>query len=117
MGTYLIKTYASVKRIDDFLNEEEVPEWVSWQCTSRVEPRSSSTLLLSDDERVGFENDASFEWVSEVKEERGDTETRAEVVDGHKNFTLKKINVEFKIGQMNLIAGRTGSGKSSRESQ
>lgn len=75
-GNFLIQTYASVVRIEKYLEEDEVPEWVSWQSESRL-GRSSPNSGSSEgfDERVGFEN-ASFAWVSPNKHTEEDKKNK-----------------------------------------
>lgn len=143
VANFLIQTYASVVRIEKYLGEDEIPEWVSWQSESRL----GSTINPAEpfDDRVGF-SDASFAWVSPNKEEEkkpaaaaakpplmtrikgifkkaptpaNDTEAVADAADEEaeedKPFELRNIDVKFKIGAINLVSGPTGSGKSSRQ--
>lgn len=71
IANWLIQTYASVVRIEKYLEEDEVPEWVSWQSETRM--AGSATTYASAaagfDDRVGFDN-ASFAWVSPNKEDK-----------------------------------------------
>ncbi|KAF8318512.1 P-loop containing nucleoside triphosphate hydrolase protein [Clavulina sp. PMI_390] len=66
IGNFLIQTYASIVRIQKYLEEDEVPEWVSWQSESRLGKSLNPTEPF--DERVGFVN-ANFIWLSPNKEE------------------------------------------------
>jgi ABC-type multidrug transport system fused ATPase/permease subunit len=87
---------ASVRRIEEFLNEEETNKYRQLE----------HSLLFTDDEAttsIGFEN-ATFSWDS--NHDRSGPDTRSP-------FILKNIDVKFQIGRLNLIVGPTGSGKSS----
>jgi len=88
---YYAMLITALARIDEFLAEDEVPEWVSSLKTSR---RAASGG------KVGAVN-ATFTWPAAPKG----------VQDDH--FTLRDINVQFPPGQLSVIAGPTGSGKSS----
>jgi len=142
IASYLIQTYASIVRIEKYLEEEEVPEWVSWQSKSRL--RGSNNPAEPFDERVGFVN-ASFAWTPPNKEaddisknkkpavakpplmarikgifkktsKAADTEASAEEAEDDTPFELRDVNIWFRLGAINLVSGPTGSGKSSRES-
>jgi ABC-type multidrug transport system fused ATPase/permease subunit len=146
IGNFLIQTYASILRIEKYLEEEEVPEWVSWQSESRL--RGSPDSAEPFDERVGFV-DASFAWIPPNKDaddtskknqepavakpslmarikgifkkapKAADAEAPAETTeeaDEDKPFELENVNIWFKLGGINLVSGPTGSGKSSCES-
>lgn len=82
IANFLIQTYASVVRIEKYLEEDEVPEWVSWQSENRMagappsstSPSSYASAVISGgsqsfDDRVGFDN-ASFAWISPNKEDK-----------------------------------------------
>ena len=79
-----IAAYVSIKRIQAFLNEDEVPEWAS-----------SLTKEKPGEKRgeIGFEN-AVLQWTP------GDP------------FELGPLNVKFPLGKVSLVTGSTGSGKS-----
>lgn len=140
VANFLIQTYASVVRIEKYLEEDEVPEWVSWHSESRL--GSAINPAEPFDDRVGF-SEASFAWVSPNKEEEkktaapkpplmtrikgifkkaptpaSDTEALADPADEEaaedKPFELRNIDIKFKLGAINLVSGPTGSGKSSR---
>ncbi|KAI0789892.1 P-loop containing nucleoside triphosphate hydrolase protein [Abortiporus biennis] len=87
-----LHAYVSMKRIEGFLAEPEVEDWAS---TLKSQEGSSPSPT---DGKIGFEN-AVFEWDIAPK----DTPSR---------FTLGPLNLEFPKGQMTLVSGPTGSGKS-----
>lgn len=78
-----------MQRIEDFLNEEEVPEWAS----SLTAPYRNKPF-----EDVGF-SAATFEWPS------GSISQGAQ-------FVLGPLEVTFPKGKLSLVSGATGSGKS-----
>lgn len=80
-----------MQRIEEFLREGEVPEWAS-------SLKSKDSLRPNDgDNRLGFEN-ATFTW---------DVAPRGE----QSRFTLGPLDITFPVGQLSLISGPTGSGK------
>ncbi|KAF8339574.1 uncharacterized protein EI90DRAFT_3151078 [Cantharellus anzutake] len=132
---WLVTTYASYIRIDKYLNEEEVPNWVSWQSAVRTQEYDPHA---SFDDRVGFK-DGFLRWASHDKEEvkapkpsfiscfrslfkcahktNGAPNARVDDINEEeqqpKDFELRGLNIIFKRGQLNLVCGPTGSGKSS----
>jgi len=85
-----------MQRIEAFLNEEEVPEWASTLSESAVEPANNE----DEDREIGF-IDASFEW----KEASSDDIAPA-------RFHLGPLDVVFPSGNLTIVSGATGSGKS-----
>ena len=77
-----------MQRIEEFLREPEVPDWAS----SLKSGDATST------DAVGFE-DATFQW---------DVAPRSEP----SRFVLGPLDMMFPKGQLSLISGPTGSGKS-----
>ncbi|KZV81212.1 P-loop containing nucleoside triphosphate hydrolase protein [Exidia glandulosa HHB12029] len=121
----------AIGRIEEFLGEEEVPEWVS----SLKRDSESVNGAGQFDTRLGAAN-ASFEWyrTSHKKAEpKGKdkspawwkksplqyfrkaekSDTAEEQVEDDATFQLRDINVVFPRGQLSVITGATGSGKSS----
>ncbi|KAH8918812.1 P-loop containing nucleoside triphosphate hydrolase protein [Atractiella rhizophila] len=97
---YAINLWTSVKRVQDYLGEDEVPHWVS--AFNNVTATSPDKV-----ERIGFER-ACFKYPHAGKKEKS--------VDGEEEeerFMLRDLTVDFPIGKLSLIAGATGSGKSS----
>lgn len=81
----------SIDRIEEFLKEAETSKYEQLENTARG-PNSPV---------VGFEN-ATFSWMSSN-----------ETVNMESDFKLRDINVAFKVGELNVVVGPTGSGKSS----
>ena len=88
--------YVSMQRIQDFLKEDEVPDWASTLSTPT--PNSSHVL----DDKVGF-SEASFEW----QDPSSSTDTPSPA-----RFQLGPLNVVFPAGKLTIVSGATGSGKS-----
>jgi len=85
-----------MQRIQDFLKEDEVPDWAS---TLSAPVLNSSHLA---DDKVGF-SEASFEWE--------DPSTSAASASPAR-FQLGPLDVAFPPGKLTIISGATGSGKS-----
>ncbi|KAG8988966.1 hypothetical protein FRB94_014789 [Tulasnella sp. JGI-2019a] len=109
----LLQAFVSMKRIEDFLAEDEVENWAS-SLKRHVsgQPKTSN---------IGFEA-ASFRWHgtrSESSKSGGSppSSTTNSDVSGHSTpttrFTLCNITATFPTGKLSLITGATGSGKSS----
>ncbi|KAI0687745.1 P-loop containing nucleoside triphosphate hydrolase protein [Cytidiella melzeri] len=87
----LLHAYVSMQRIEEFLNEPEVPDWASSLKSQSTSPSHGVS------EGLGFEN-ATFEW---------DVAPRSEQA----RFTLGPLNVAFPRPGLSLVSGSTGSGK------
>lgn len=93
MLAHVQESKVSVDRVEEFLNEDETEKYVQ---------------LLHDnvDETgepiIGFES-ATFTWGGKD----------ALTLDGTTAFRMIDMNIRFKVGQLNVIAGPTGSGKTS----
>ncbi|KAF8310772.1 P-loop containing nucleoside triphosphate hydrolase protein [Clavulina sp. PMI_390] len=94
-----LKTMASLQRIEAYLNEDEVPRHLTW----RADP---SPIIDQESSAIGFDN-ASFAW------DTASPDTPSSIVAGREGFRLQNLTISFHIGAINLIAGPTGSGKSS----
>ena len=88
--------YVSMQRINDFLKEDEVPDWASTLST----PIPDSSHVKDD--KVGF-SEASFEWQNPSSSTATPTPTR---------FQLGPLDVIFPTGKLTIVSGATGSGKS-----
>ncbi|KAI9600531.1 hypothetical protein H4Q26_000315 [Puccinia striiformis f. sp. tritici PST-130] len=100
--TSWLRALVSVRRIEKFLAEEDVPGWVT--SISR-QPNDGNDLDQQEDipapGLIRF-NQASFTW-PQSEESRKTSET----------FTLGPIHLDLPIGKLVIITGPTGSGKSS----
>jgi ABC-type siderophore export system fused ATPase/permease subunit len=85
-----------MQRIEDFLEEDEVPDWAS---TLSIPMPNSSHVM---DDRVGF-SEASFEWQSSSSSTATPSPSR---------FRLGPLDIVFPTGKLTIVSGATGSGKS-----
>lgn len=105
--------YVSMQRIETFLKEDEVPDWATSLKRKTTDwkplPPLPSTLSQhsqpargkgkgKDDTMVGFEK-GIFTW---------STATRGHP---HTPFKLGPLNLNFPAGELSLVSGGTGSGK------
>lgn len=81
----------SMQRIENFLEEEEVPEWAS-TFTASSPPENA--------EHIGF-SEATFEWGAAPK-----------TPSSFSQFQLGPLSVVFPNAKLTVISGSTGSGKS-----
>ncbi|KAK0557581.1 hypothetical protein OC846_000369 [Tilletia horrida] len=130
MITQLAETYTSLKRVEAFLEEEDVPESVQ---SALIHPSQPF------DDRIGCE-DATFRWrLTAKKNDAPSTEQKsksmfsrlrspfskakattataskdqAEDEETIQPFELVDLTVSCPVGKLTLICGSTGSGKSS----
>jgi ABC-type multidrug transport system fused ATPase/permease subunit len=94
MIAHVQESAVSVNRVEEFLNEEE---------TEKYEQLGHDNVDEDGNKTIGFK-DGSFSWGS--KDEKVDE-------DGTPAFRLMDLNIKFAIGKLNIIAGPTGSGKTS----
>lgn len=99
-----------MQRIEAFLKEDEVPDWATALKRKPIEkplpslPSTSSRPLqpgrgkAKDETRVGFEK-GIFTW-SVIPRGRQ-----------YAPFKLGPLNVDFPVGELSLVSGATGSGK------
>ena len=80
----LLHAYVALQRIDNFIAEEEVPEWACDLKRKEAKPVYE----------VGF-GGATFVWHTEEE-----------------NFRLGPLNLTFPTGKLTLVTGSIGSGKS-----
>ncbi|KAG0148468.1 hypothetical protein CROQUDRAFT_105709 [Cronartium quercuum f. sp. fusiforme G11] len=85
--TSWLRAYVSVKRIEDFLAEEDVPEWVCGVS------EAGATVPAG---HINFRDEACFVWSAHVE-----------------SFRLGPLSLELPVGKLTLVTGKTGSGKSS----
>jgi ABC-type multidrug transport system fused ATPase/permease subunit len=93
MIAHVQESKVSVDRVEEFLNEEE---------TEKYEQLRHDNLDEDGNQMIGFKN-ATFSWGG--KEAVGEEISTA--------FRLMDMNIKFEIGKLNIIAGPTGSGKTS----
>lgn len=93
MIAHVQESKVSVDRVEEFLNEEE---------TEKYDQLSHDNVDEHGNKMIGFKN-ATFTW--------GGKETTEE--SASEAFRLMDMNIKFEIGHLNIIAGPTGSGKTS----
>lgn len=93
MFAHVQEAKVSIDRVEEFLVEEE---------TEKYEQLGVDNVDENGVRRIGF-RDATLIW--------GGRDTVAD--DGSRAFRLLEMNVDFHIGKLNIIAGPTGSGKTS----
>lgn len=131
----LTQTYVTIQRLEAFLDEPEVEDWVSG-LRSNDEPSARSdggkfgraaiidgTFRYQDVTTAGV---SAGKAVSETRQDRPADE-RTPLLNGNgpnansgytteaaqPEFELRNVNIEFPIGQLTLVVGPTGSGKTS----
>ncbi len=94
MIAHVNESSVSINRVEEFLNEEE---------TEKYDQLAHDNVDENGDEIIGFE-DGCFSWAS-----------KSEVVAEGQSpaFRLLDLDIRFAIGKLNIIAGPTGSGKTS----
>ncbi|RHZ61323.1 putative ABC bile acid transporter [Aspergillus thermomutatus] len=96
MVAHVQESKVSLDRVDTYLNEEE---------TEKYNILSTSTAPETPP-KIALEN-ATLSWGTPKKDSHG------EAPDNGEAFRLINMNVSFDIGKLNIIAGPTGSGKTS----
>ncbi len=108
----ILRALVSLKRMDDFLDEDEVEDWVSSLKAPQVPPEEAA------DTKIGFEH-ASFRWNTGVNA-KAEEANKTAMTNGDGNvasipppaFELSDLDVIFPTGKLSVISGPTGSGKS-----
>ncbi|KAI1145683.1 multidrug resistance-associated protein [Nemania diffusa] len=93
MLAHVQEAKVSVDRVEEFLMEYE---------TEKYQQLGQDNMDEEGRKVIGF-RDATFIWGSK----------NAVAADGSVAFRLMELNIDFKIGKLNIIGGPTGSGKTS----
>ncbi|KAI4256442.1 MAG: hypothetical protein L6R42_006221 [Xanthoria sp. 1 TBL-2021] len=93
MVAHVQECKVSVDRIEEFLNEEETEKYAQLMTNGRTE---------DGDTVIGFDK-ATLTWGSKNTAASGEA----------KAFRMIDVNTRFSIGNLNLVVGPTGSGKTS----
>ncbi|KAM4066434.1 ABC transporter transmembrane domain-containing protein [Hirsutella rhossiliensis] len=93
MFAHVQESKVSIDRVEEFLNEEE---------TEKYEQLGQDNVDEDGVKHIGFRG-ATLIW--------GGRESVAD--DGSRAFRLLDMDIDFRIGKLNIIAGPTGSGKTS----
>ena len=94
MVAHVQESKVSIDRIEEFLNEDETEKYD--QLLRKADEEEQETPI------IGFDH-ATLTWGG--KDAQGS--------DGHTAFRMIDMNVHFLLGRLNIIAGPTGSGKTS----
>ena len=94
MVTNVLQTKVSIDRVEEYLSEEETEKYHQLKQPEEMGP---NTPL------IGF-SDATFSWGNKKQIKNKGMGSA---------FQLKDLNIEFAPGYLNVIAGPTGSGKTS----
>jgi ABC-type multidrug transport system fused ATPase/permease subunit len=94
MVAHIQESKVSVDRVEDFMNEEETDKYIQLR-DSRMDEAEPRIAI----------QDATLTWGAKPTLNKSDPTAES--------FRLIDINVEFAIGALNIIAGPTGSGKTS----
>ncbi|KIO19698.1 hypothetical protein M407DRAFT_82489 [Tulasnella calospora MUT 4182] len=112
----VLHALVSMRRIETFLAEDEVEDWVTSlkRDTPQVELSAQSSTLPC---KVGFES-ATFQWYAETAKAdstppTSETSSATIATDPAPAFRLQDISINFPLGKLSLITGATGSGKTS----
>lgn len=93
MIAHVQESKVSIDRVEEFLNEEETEKYEQLRHDNRDE---------DGNQMIGFKA-ATFSW--------GGKEASADEISTA--FRLMNLDIKFEIGELNIIAGPTGSGKTS----
>ncbi|KAI1438277.1 multidrug resistance-associated protein [Xylaria sp. CBS 124048] len=93
MLAHVQEAKVSVDRVEEFLMEDE---------TEKYQQLDHDNVDENGHKVIGFRN-ATFIWGNK----------NAVAADGSLAFRLMDLNIDFKIGKLNIISGPTGSGKTS----
>jgi ABC-type multidrug transport system fused ATPase/permease subunit len=119
--TQILQARIALNRIKSFLDEEELErfkignEGGATEFTYESDSDSSAESLEKIDPFIGFRK-ATFSFYSKTGNDGGSNNNSpiaiaaSEAGDG--TFSLRSLDIHFKIGQVNVICGPTGSGKS-----
>lgn len=92
MVAHVQESKVSVDRVEEFMNEEDTQKYKQLRHTGKA----------PDAPEIGFV-DGTFTWGRK----------HAEIDDRHGSFRLMDLNLQFEPGQLNVVAGPTGCGKTS----
>ncbi|KAK2756549.1 hypothetical protein FQN54_005442 [Arachnomyces sp. PD_36] len=96
MVAHVQESKVSIDRVEKYLNEDETEKYTQLSHTDPSQPP-----------KIGLDN-ATLSWGSSKKNNKPDGTT--ETADA---FKLIDMNLTFQLGKLNVIAGPTGSGKTS----
>jgi ABC-type multidrug transport system fused ATPase/permease subunit len=102
----LVSARVSLRRINQFLNEDEVQSVNDFQ---GLHDNDESLVNGSEDtNKIGFKN-ATFQWHTDTTSEERSASDAEHVANS--SFKLLDLDVTFPLGELSIICGSTGSGK------
>jgi ABC-type multidrug transport system fused ATPase/permease subunit len=106
------EAFTSMKRIADYLDEDEVKDIVIDDSEYMDETGKPQYEKIT---RTGFEQDAAFQWHVPENKATGKVKAKdtASVDQDVSPFTLRISELEFPVGELSIVCGPTGSGKTS----
>lgn len=118
--TSLLQTWVSIQRLEAFFDEPEVEPWVS-TLRDDFEPSPTTSMVSIVNGHFRYQDmttapDAVTATAAKspaASESVADFATSQVADDSNSVFELRDINVAFPTGEMSLIAGPTGAGKTS----
>ncbi|KAF9940341.1 hypothetical protein BGZ65_007307 [Modicella reniformis] len=117
MVTDLLEGLVSVKRIEVFLNEDEVWRYTTQTKEDVVPDHFISTPGIASHQiqttgTIGFTN-ATFRWHTRSSATHPSNQADSGPSSNTGAFMLKNITLNFPVGKLSLVCGSTGSGKTS----
>ncbi|KAI8360085.1 hypothetical protein B0O80DRAFT_194371 [Mortierella sp. GBAus27b] len=104
MLSLCLRAKVSAARIDRFLDEEEVLLYAN----ANAKPRKN----LPTDPIIGFKN-ATFSYAGKGEQDAANAARETGQNLNNHHFELKDLNLVFPVGELSVITGPTGSGKTS----
>lgn len=106
-----------MRRIETFLAEDEVEDWVTSLKRDTAESQASVAQGPNSSPRIGFET-ATFQWYAsptkaDATPPASEASSTTATIEPTSTFRLEDISIEFPVGKLSLITGPTGSGKTS----
>lgn len=115
----MLQAKVALNRISDFLDEEEVPDWVSSLKRPADQTTGSekvaferATLRWNAGEQTSDSNSAANGTTAGGRAENGDDITVSAPPSEAEVFELTDINIDFPVGKLSVVTGPTGAGKS-----
>ena len=115
---WILQSLVSIGRIDDFLKEEEVPDWVSSLKRKHDMPDGPTKIAFERATlrwNTGAQPEASTNGESATNSNSTQptegAETSSTAVSTEEVFELSNVNVEFPLGKLSVVTGPTGAGK------
>ncbi|GAA5917290.1 hypothetical protein JCM6882_004151 [Rhodosporidiobolus microsporus] len=103
--TQLLQTWVSIQRLEQFFDEPEVEPWVSaFRAESAAHPVAGESAVGIEDGSFVYGEEATAKDVAPASAATDDSEPK---------FELRDVSVSFPEGELSLVCGATGSGKSS----